>query len=189
MNRTTIREHVETDLGDTAIERLIRDAFAAISTRHRISFTEEVASGDIQASFEFAESAFAIVDGGTEIIMLPQSSRLLGGIAEIGEWDDATETFIALESSDWQQWSARQIRRNFNGDIPPQGLGWASRVQVEYEVDMTIAERVVIDLVQLAIQYSALSSERAGDYSASNVEYQKERERLLSELMPAMGFA
>lgn len=189
MNRTIIREHCETDLGDDAIERLIRDAFTAIAQRHYITFTEELASGDIQGSWEWAETAFAIVDGSGELIILPQSSRLLATVEAISEWDFDTEAFVALDADDWQAFSPRQFLRKFNGTNPPDGLGWGGRVQIEYGVNMTLAERVVIDLVRLAIQYNALQSERAGDYSSASVGYQREREYILAELVPAMGVA
>lgn len=189
INRTIIREHVETDAGNDAIERLIRDAFTAIAQRHYVTFTETAPSGDIQIDFEWAETAFAIVDASGELIILPQSSRLLATVDTISEWDTDTEAFAALDADDWQAFSPRQFHRKSNGTNPPSGLGWGGRVQIEYGVNMTLAERVVIDLARLALQYNALSSERAGDYSSSGVEYQRERERILSELVPAMGVA
>lgn len=189
MNRTIIREHVETDLGDDAIERLIRDAFNAISTRHAVGYVETVASGAVQASFDWNETAFAIIEATGELLMLPQTSRLLSTDITISEWVTDDEDFSALDADDWQQWSARQIRRNFNGTNVPTGNGWASPVKVEYGVNAIAADRIVIDLVRLAIQHNALSSERAGDYSSSSVEYQRERERILNELVPAMGVA
>jgi hypothetical protein len=50
------------------------------------------------------------------------------------------------------------------------------------EGDSDRRKRVGIDLVRLALQYNALESEDPGGYSSTSVDYQKERQRLLSTL-------
>ena len=42
--------------------------------------------------------------------------------------------------------------------------------------------RVVIDLTRLAVQYNAVKSEGVGDYKSASVDYEAEREKILSRL-------
>lgn len=72
---------------------------------------------------------------------------------------------------------------------------WSGRVVVTYDA-LPVGDRydrVVVDLVKLALQYSGLEARRDGDYSEEAIgarsggqrDYQSERDALISELVPA----
>lgn len=59
---------------------------------------------------------------------------------------------------------------------------WQDPVDIELEalIALETRERVTVDLVRLAIEYRALTSERVGDYSSTAAPYQQERTSLLN---------
>lgn len=78
---------------------------------------------------------------------------------------------------------------------------WSGNVEVTLDaaVQGDRYDRVVVDLVKLALQYSGLDSQRDGDYGeeakgarggGGQLNYQLERDNIISELVPAgVGFA
>lgn len=170
-----IHEHIETDLGDDAIDRLIDDAVAAIDERVGTTAEQTVT-----------------LRGGDRYIFLPQPITDAADISEIVERHGASE--FTLDTDDWRWIGGRQVERLGSNDSPT-WWGWVSGFACDIVVTYTPRadgdrrDRVTIDLVRLALQHNALGSERAGDYSSSSVEYQRERERIISELVPKVAFA
>ena len=159
-----LREHVETDLGDDALTRLIDDAVAAIARRH----------GD-------AASVTKTFLPGFDATLYCDPP--IGSLTSITESDGDTETVLSADDTRLL-YGGRHIERLATGTHPADR--WASRVTVAYVPvdDSARRDRVTIDLVRLALQYSALQSEGAGDYRATHLDYQRERDRLIAEVGP-----
>jgi len=79
-------------------------------------------------------------------------------------------------------------------------VGWSGLISVTYDAAPASDryDRVVVDLVKLALQFSGLDSRRDGDYAEESMGarsggqegYQDQRNALISELMPVgIGFA
>ena len=184
-----LKEHVETDLDDDALDRLITDAQASIDDRIGPEGAQTIVLGNV---------------GGDRYLFLPRPISSSADIASITERWGAVER--ALASDEWRWLGGRQLERLIGsgstagtlwgwwegGSIPPINAGYS-------DVSVVIAftpkpdarrDRVVIDLCRLALVYNGLSDERAGEYQTrSREDYQAEREKVLSELMPKVGFA
>ena len=68
---------------------------------------------------------------------------------------------------------------------------WGDIVEVSYtpQSEQILRDRVVVDLVKLAIVYNGLSEETVGDYKSKSYEsYHLERERLLLSMGSSRGF-
>jgi len=178
-----LREHIETDRSDTALERLLQDACDSVTARIGPEGEQEVV---LKAR------------GSDQFIFLPRPITVAGDIDSIVERLGNTE--LTLETTDWRWLGGRRLERVISGTIPaPTVWGWnftSMDGDVEFQVVITYTPkpesrrvRVLIDLVRLALQYTALKSELAGDYSSSSLDYQKEREALISELVPRLRFA
>jgi hypothetical protein len=164
-----LREHIETDLGDGALGRLLADAAAAI---------EEHTGGS-------GEQTIRLV-GGDRFLFLPYAIESTDDLTLVEIYGEIEH---AVADDDYAWWGGRQLERLVNGT---RGASvWAPIVAATLTpVDHSArVERVTIDLVRLAIQHNALSTERAGDYASSSVDYQRERRKILSELVPRMVVA
>lgn len=167
-----LKEHIETDLGEAALQRLIDDADQAVVDRYGVhgsatdTLTEEV-------------------DGGERFVFLRRSAA---SISSVTEYTTGT-TNRTLAAGDYRlRFGGRALERLTTGDTP--ASVWGYRVDVAYLVatdENVRRRRVVIDLVKLAMKYDALKSEQAGDYRSQSVDYQDERERLITELGRSSG--
>ena len=171
------REHVETALGDDALQRLLDDAEQAI--------TDQVGA---------LGSVTAYVEGGGTYLFLPRRAASITGITEA--YDSSTP--LALAADDYRLGlDGVTVRRIDTGTNPR--LSWYGgpvRVVLVAADDEAVRERVQIDLVRLALNYSPLrTGETIGDYSYQNASnsawnYQTEREAILATLLPGVpGFA
>jgi hypothetical protein len=161
-----LREHIETDLGDDALGRLLADAEAAIADRAGVA----------------AENTIRIQAGRDRFLILPYAIGGDDAIDSIVEVIDGVD--VTLDVSDWKWWGGRTLERLYTGDNARSA--WWSEVAITFTPteDDARRDRVTIDLVRLAVQHNALKSESAGDYRAESADYQKERNRILSELVP-----
>jgi hypothetical protein len=156
-----LHDHVETDLDFYALERYIDDAYAAIEERVGLIGTVSQTFDPVEGEFLFLDPAADLVTAVTE-----DDTALLEG----DEYDYVL------------RFDGRALRRTFGR--------WWGRTVVEWEVgDDPRRDRVAIDLCKLALQYEGLQSSGDGDYDESHLEYQAERNRLISELASVLGFA
>jgi hypothetical protein len=167
---STVREHMDTDLEDTALERLIDDADADIVARfgaHTAAITERFTPGP------------------SDVYLFTQ--RRISSITSITESYTGVvgETTDTLTTDDYQLEGGTQIRRREAGEFSRSS--WAPRVTVVYVpvVDDARRTRVSLDLVRLALAYEALGSSSVGDVSVQHVNYTAERERILASLHPS----
>jgi hypothetical protein len=162
-----IREHVETDLSNDALQRLIDSEDAEIVQR-----------------FGALSTQTEIFKGGSERLFL---SRLVSSITSISE--EVGETTTTLAADDYELWWSQELDRDPDGTNGRST--WGERVTVVYVPQTMTAQRtaVLTQLVQLAVRYNGVQQESvgSGDYSATSADYQRERERLLSKLAPRGG--
>lgn len=166
-----IREHLETDLGDAALSRLIEDAEAEINERY----------GPIGLRT-------LMVRGGNRLIFLPGPAEETDiVITETLDGEDTVLTPIAdptPEDGDFRFWyGGRMIERLDTGAHP--GAYWGERVLIDYmpRDDSMRRQRVVVDLVKLALAFSGRQQETIGDLSMMSLtDYTKQRERLIASL-------
>lgn len=169
------RAHIETDLVDAALQRLIDDADAEIVERfgsHAGNLTEELERGSA-GRFIFP-------------------SRRVVAVVTLNEYalrsEDAT---VLLAANDYRILNnGRMVERLSSGTNPRST--WGERVVLVYSSSDQTARRtrVEIDLVRLAAKYEALKSEQIGDYGATHQEYRRERDALLSVLRHSrVGFS
>lgn len=162
-----LKQHVETDLDDDAIQRLIDDAEDEIDERH----------GGLESQ--------------TDVINNAELSTCLFLSRKVVSITSVTEEFISggdvdstvLDSTDYRVRSNnRQVDRLSDG-VNPRST-WANSVIFVYvpKDETNRRVRVTIDLVRLAIQYTASKAERTGDFSMTSVEYEKERSQLIARL-------
>ena len=164
-----VREHVETDLGDTALQRLIDDADALIVARfgpHTGNVIETIA-------------------GGGEHLFLARPASAIVSVSEVV--DDVASALAASDYRSW--WGGQALQRAINGTNP--SSFWGDRVTVTYTpVDESARRtRIELDLVRLAIQYDATRSSTVGDFSQTNADYATEREAIVGVLAPPIGVA
>ena len=108
--------------------------------------------------------------------------RAIASITSVTEIVGADETVLA--ANDYAlRYSDRAIERLTAGTNGR--TCWADRVRVVYapSADLSRRKRVLIDLVKLAVEYNAVRQESTGSHSRTMVDYQQEREAILSTLL------
>lgn len=173
VDAATLREHIETDLGDDALGRLIADAYAFC---------------DLRVGPAGAQSV--VIPAGDRFLMLPRPVASADDVAIVERF--GTEEAALVEGTDWRWLGGRTLERLSGGSVVFWGYAYgAGDIVVTYtpKDDEAMRDRVVIDLCKLAIAHNALQQERAGDYAATSKDYAAERERIVRQLLPAMGVA
>lgn len=159
-----IKTHIETDLPEAALQRLIDDAEALIVEKYGANHSTTPLTLQM--------------DGGERKLFL---SRRAASISAVREYDADDET-TTLETNDYRFRKGQYLERLSTGTNPMDYWGTIVEVDIIPVNDTARRKRVLIDLVQLAIRYNAVHSEKVGDYSVTNVDYQVEREKLLKSL-------
>ena len=157
-----LKTHVETDLSDAALQRVIDGQERAIFGKY----------GDHDSASEVFEETFSKV-------IFP--GRKVSAITSITERVGDTDT--VLSSDDYEVITGGgRIDRLGTGTNP--ATYWGDRVTVVYTPVDTSALRiqVLIDLCILTLAFNGLKRESTGDYSSEAKEYNKERRELLSTL-------
>lgn len=162
-----VREHIETGLTDTALQRLIDAEEDEIVYR----YGEHQTQTDVFTPYNDAK------------VLYP--TRRVASVTEIKErlqmQYESTET--TLSDDDYEV-----VSNGTRIDRLPTGTNgrtyWGNRVTVTYTPrdETSKRERVLLDLVRLAEGYDYASSHTDGDYKESQKDYQAERERVLSTL-------
>ena len=162
-----LREHVETDLPEAAIQRLIDEADQLVVESYG-AHGPATQTDDLRS------------DVGMTLIF-PQ--RPVDSVTTVTEFTSATTSKV-LDPTDYTVGhGGKSLERLTTGPNP--SLSWGYKVLVAYVIATTENPRrrgAVIDLVRLATVHTGLHSERAGDYSATSVDYETERGKILSRL-------
>ena len=156
-----LRMHVETDLVDEALQRLLDGEEAEIVRRYG----------------EHATASETLPGGGPEVIL----SRGAASITSVSEQGLDDEEATALEPEQYVSWHGGRLLQRW-GDSSL----WPARVTVEYVPTDDSAQRtnVLIRLMALLLAYNGTAAEGVGDYRMSAKDYQRERERLLRQVSP-----
>lgn len=157
-----LRQHVESDLGDPALQRLLSDAYSVV--RERAGSTDPVTS-------RYVGNGDSVIWLGGRVAAVPLTSVTENGTVLV----EGTSYRVLYEG--------RGIER-----IDPVTLrarAWGADVTVVYNRadDDARRKRVVIDLCKLALQFDGTQSNSVGDWSQTNPEYQRAREQVLRGLV------
>lgn len=161
-----LREHVETDLKDTALQRILDDIDGEIVTRFG------------------AHTGAVTIDEDTRgegLIFLNPPSTAITSVTEYAIRSDTAG--ILLDPADYRVLrGGRELERLTTG--PNGSLHWGERVVVIYTPSDDRARRrmVEIDAAKLEIQYEAKRSEGIGDMQTLFLDHQQERERIIGRL-------
>lgn len=157
-----VREHIETGLTDTAIQRLIDDA---------TSYAEEIAGPETGEDTVHRH-------GGAFSMKLRRRADAINSITDL-------EASSTLDSTTYQLiFGGLMVQRTSLEGFP---YKWQF-YEIKYNViaDTAIRNRVLLDLVELAIESeSGIKSISDGSFSATQVEnVTRERYRIVSQLLP-----
>ncbi len=159
--------HLETDLTDPAIQRLIDDAESEIDER-----VGELATHTDEFHGETHAQAIFLKRKASAITTVTEEYKSGAG------WSSTV-----LAADDYElHFNGRQLRRLSTGTNP--ASTWGDTVTVVY-VPLTDAARrlvITIDLVKLAVVFNALDSEKVGDYSSKSLAYDATRTALINRL-------
>ncbi len=157
MTLIQLRAHLETDLPDDALQRILSTAEADVLK----------AAGPASAAVDEFE---AELPGSYVTLRQPATS-----LTSVTEYRGTTAT--VLTSADYE---LRQDKRQ----LYRVGVYWAPRVVVAYEptIDQPGREAAAVALVRLELQDTGLASERVGDYSSQAADQRKERARILARV-------
>lgn len=169
-----VRQHVETGIEDDALERLLNEAQLQVTSR-----------------FGTDASMTVSVEAQGRYIRLQRPALTITSIAE---FNDQRYPLYTLLVGDYElQHGGRVIRRLTGGTTFYANRSWAPVVTITYVPvpEQALRDRVVIDLVRLAVQYNALGQETFGGrtgYQSISLDYFNERERILSAIPASRGF-
>lgn len=167
-----LREHIETDLGDDALNRVLDAIEVEIIRRygpHSDEFTEHHTPG-CGDSYIFTTRPIDTAEDVTIVETFP---------------GPAGETIVTLSTDDYIVDDTSQIRRIQNGTNSREF--WAAIADVTYTPvdDTTRRVMVQVDVARLDLAQLGGASLSMGDWQMSQGNYQIERERRLRSLQPS----
>lgn len=168
-----LRAHVETGITDDALARLLTDAVAEVENRFGTDAAQTVRVGGGYGSLRLQRPALTVTSVVERDANLVESYTLSATDYVLL---NGGRTLNRLEGGSWARTS------------------WMPLIDITYtpKPEQALRDRVVIDLVRLAVQYNALSSESIGGangYQSSSVDYLRERERLMRAIPMSRGFS
>ena len=162
-----VRARVETDLDDATLQTIVDSETESL---------QREAGGPAQTETQFAS--------GLKQIILKRKPASITSITERGT---LTAAAVALAANDWRQTGLYGIYRLADGTNP--AASWGAEVVIVYvpELDAALRDRVVFDLVQLAVEFRAFDSEEAGDWKGTQKDYDKRRKAVLAQVSEGRG--
>jgi hypothetical protein len=170
LTTTEIREHVDTDLSEAALQRLIDAAEDEITQR----YGAHAEAGTVEEQF---------YPSAGENFLFPSRKVNTAVAVVITRQLEGESTATTAAASEYVFDDPHRIRL-LAEDV------WADHVVTVTYTPVTDGDRrkgVLIDLVKLACRYEALSSSRMGDMSVNHVEYERERGAILGRLSTFLG--
>ena len=175
LDTSDLRENIETDLIDAALQRLNEAAELLVIQR----------GGPLSSDTKtYIINSSDYPDGRDKFITL---SRPPGSISSISEQIFSSDPVI-LDATDYDIIGSNLER--LNDGTNPRSC-WGHKVIIIYvpEDNEAIRKGVIIDLVKAAVAYQGVSEEKAGDFSMKAPAFRAEREAILSRLNPSFRFA
>lgn len=170
-----LRAHFETGIDDVALGLLLDDAVDTVVRRF---------GDDSEVTRRFHA-------GGQKFIKFP---RPVLSVSAVAEFNEIRSPLYTLTTLDWElQPGGRMIERLEGGFVIYADRKWAPIVDITYipKAEQIIRDRVIMDLVRLATQYSALEQENVGGrtgYINMQLPYLRERERLMMAITNNRGY-
>lgn len=160
-----LRDHVNSGLSDARLDVII--------TREEAEVIDQYGAHYVDGSTTITET----ISGGTCNIFL---KRRLGTISSITERSTLGGTATTLTTSQYFVWpnEGRITRLS-------EGTAWGRQVTVIYVPadDRPLRKQVLIELVRLALEQTAVASENiAGEYSMTAPDWETQRKRLMKRL-------
>lgn len=179
MTQAEMRSHVETDLADADLQRVMDSEEEEMVKR----FGDHAAS-DSSAASEVEKFYDAI--GQTFVYLSREVTSVTTVVEKIVNKYGTSSTTLA--SNDYELWDNRRLRRLADGTNSRQS--WQDVVEVTYEPYDDRARRrgLLIQLCKLSLIYDATSSTSVGEVSSSSLDYSSEREKLYGTLVGTGGF-
>jgi len=164
-----VRQHVETDLNDTALQMLIDAAESDIID----------ACGELNSEIEeFHDETLA-----TLLFLKRKAVSVTSVIEQVKSGNDYEAT--TLLANDYAlRHNNCMIERLADGDNPRGTWGDIVTITYEPEDERTRRKAAVIKLVKLETEYSHASSVRTGDHSETAKDYTSERAKIINALKP-----
>ena len=167
-----LRDHVETDLTDEALQALLDDAVDEIIGR-----------------FGDDGNVTRVMYGAGPYLTLRRPAATVTSIVEANR---QRTPLLTLVPGDYALMHGGRTIERLSGASGYVGYvgGWAPVVTVVYTPvsEQTLRNRVAIDLVKLAVRYAGVSSEHIGDYNVTyEPNYLRERERILQGMAFSRG--
>lgn len=170
-----LKEHIEAELADDALTRLLNGADQAVEQRYGAIATQVD---------EFVVSFDLYPNGRDKYVNLTRQVSSITSVTEQLYGGDADT--LAADDYDLRGRSLERLNSGTNSRNV-----WGHRVVVTYVPYDDTNQRipVIVDLVKIELGYRGLHAERASDYSMTAAEYQKERESILGALGLGLNFA
>ncbi len=143
-----LREHIETDLGDDALQRLA-----------------DGAEGTIIASVGSLTARVDVLEGLDRAIYATAS---VSSVTSIKERDFDSDDQVTLSTDDWRREYGKRFIRLQDGSNSR--FEWARHVELTYvpDIDTGILQTVQIALVKLGVVYSGAERETDGEFEFSH---------------------
>lgn len=162
-----LREHLETDLLDAALQRHIDDAEKEV----------DKVAGKLTAETDEVKHATQ-----ANSLFLRRHASTVTTVVEELEVTKGTFVPITLDPTDYRLVGDYQLMRLSSG--VNSRATWGDIVTVVYVPESDAAARliVIVSLVKLSVQFSGLDSEKVGDWSASQSKYAAKKNEVLQKL-------
>lgn len=157
------RARVETDLPDSALQRILTSAVKAV---------------DRSAGKADSETR-TFVGHGTAVLPF---ARRVASITSVTERRSPRGDETALSANDYRLVGSYRLLRLTGGDNGASYWGWEVVVVYVPEVDAAVRDRVALDLVQIDVEFRALDREKVGDWEGEQKDYKKRRRALLAQV-------
>jgi len=165
-----LREHVETDLSDAALFRILSAAEQRI-----VDVAGEHPAGTLS---EYIDRIGALSPPTRRIYL----ARKIATVVEIRERDFLDDDETTLASDDWRKTGSREIVRLREGTNSR--LYWAPFVAVDYTAvdDMALRRQAQIDLAKIALANEGYQRGTSGDFSFTGPDLKAASDAALAPL-------
>ena len=162
-----VRARVETDLDDATLQTIVDGEIESL---------QREAGKETETETQYASGLKKIV-----LKRLPKS------ITSIKERVTLTADEVTLATDDWRQTGLYGLFRVTDGTNP--ASRWGAEVVIAYvpEIDTNLRDRIVFDLVQMAVEFRAFDEETAGDLKGLQKDYKNRRKAVLEQLTEGRG--
>ncbi len=159
-----IREHVETGIADTALDNLIKVAEQEIVHKCGATLTQ-------------TDEIPVYIGQYNKWLWLTRPADSITTVIETVGVSDTT-----LAADDYRLYHQSQLKRLDSGTNSRSY--WGDRVKVTYvpRNDITRRRGALIRLVQLMVNFTGNRSESSGDFSCTSLDYESEKNKILSSL-------